>query len=80
MSSSGSSTRDIDILERVQRRATKIIRELEHLSYEERLEELDLFSLKEAQRDPINVYKYLKGGCKEDKASLFSVVPMDKRQ
>jgi len=37
--------RDMDILERVQTRAVKITKEVEHLSYEERVSELGLFSL-----------------------------------
>jgi len=38
--------KDEELLERFQWRATRMMKGLEHLSYEERLRELSLFSLK----------------------------------
>jgi len=53
-----------------------MIKDLEHLSYEERLGDLDLFSLEKRRirGDLINVYKYLKCGSQKDMANLFSAV------
>jgi len=66
--------KDMDLLERVQRRATKMIRGLEYFSYEDRLRDLGLFSLwkRRLWGDLIVAFQFLKGAYKKFGDRLFS--------
>ena len=65
--------KDMELLEWVQRRATKMIRRLEHLPYEDRLRELGLFRLEKKRlwRNLIAALQYLKGAYRKAGEGLF---------
>jgi len=66
--------KDMEVLEQVQSRATKMIQGLEHFSYEKELRELGLFSLEKRrlQGDLIVAFQHLNRVYKKDRDSYFS--------
>ena len=68
--------REIEAIESVQRRATKLVPGLSELSYEERLQALNLFTLshRRLRGDMFFIYKYFNGLINTDHR-LFELVP-----
>ena len=68
---------DVDRIERVQRRATKMIPGFRTLSYESRLQKLDLPSLvyRRYRGDAIETYKYLNGYYAVDSSAFLPLDP-----
>jgi len=71
--------KDVDVLEQVQRRATKMIRAVEYLCYEDRLRELELFNLEKRRlRVTLEQMPVPEGAYRKDGEGLFTRVCSDR--
>lgn len=70
------------VLEQVQRRVTKMVRGMQHLSNKDKLRKLGWFNLekKSLQGDHIVAFQYLKGTYKNEGETLYIGVVIDKRE
>ena len=70
----------VELLEQIQRKAMKMIKGLEHFTYEERLKEQGLLSLEKRriQGDLIVAFQYLMGSYKQEGERLFMRVDSDR--
>ncbi|RMC17974.1 hypothetical protein DUI87_04848 [Hirundo rustica rustica] len=66
------------MLERVQRRATRLLKDLEHKPCEERLRELEMFSLEKRDSEVTLSLSVLKGGCRQLGVGLFLQAATDR--
>ena len=72
-----TSAHDINLVERVQRRATKLVPGLDGMEYESRLKALNLYSMDErrVRGDLIFMYRLMSGDVNIDPARLFKLNP-----
>lgn len=68
--------KDFEALEKVQRRATKLVKAIKHLPYHERLKKLGMMSIEERinRGDMIQTYKILTGKVRVDSEKFFERV------